>query len=86
MWTSASGRGPAGLAAPAGAQRARAARPPRAAITAPPAPPAPPEAGASAAVFQAPHEAQRPNQRDSSFPHAEQKKWAFGALGVARVI
>jgi len=29
------------------------------------------------AVFQAPQAAQRPNQRDSSLPHALQKKWGF---------
>jgi hypothetical protein len=40
------------------------------------------DAGASLAVFHAPHDGQRPNQRDSSLPHAEQKKWAFAVFAV----
>jgi hypothetical protein len=39
-----------------------------------------PEAGASAALFHAPHEGQRPNQRASSLPHALQKKCVFAAF------
>src|SRR5262245_59752470 len=73
--TSASGRGPRDAPAlPSGAQRARddfAAAPALGFA-----------AGASAAVFHAPHEGQRPNQRGSSLPHAEQKKWGFAVLGT----
>src|SRR5262249_3173971 len=73
--TSASGRGPrAAPGLPAGAQRARgdlAAAPALGAAV-----------GASIAVFHAPQEGQRPNQRGSSLPHAEQKKWVFAVLGT----
>jgi hypothetical protein len=33
-------------------------------------------------VFHAPHEGQRPNQRDSSLPHVEQKKCAFAGFAA----
>jgi hypothetical protein len=39
--------------------------------------------GASTAVFHAPHASHRPNQRDASLPHAEQKKWAFAGFAIA---
>ena len=54
----------------AGAQRARVARAGVAGTRR--------RLGASTAVFQAPQAEQRPNQRDSSLPHAEQKKWGGG--------
>jgi hypothetical protein len=71
--TLASGRGP--LAAPE-AQRAAAAGLPR------DRPAARAAAGASATLFQVPQEAQRPNQRGSSWPHAEQKKWGFAGFAM----
>jgi len=39
--------------------------------------------GASTALFQAPQPEQRPNQRDSSLPQAEQKKWGLAGFGKA---
>jgi hypothetical protein len=67
--TSASARG-AAPETPWGAQRARLAGAGARAADPPPAS----DAGASVAVFHAPHDGQRPNQRDCSLPHDEQKK------------
>src|SRR5206468_506304 len=75
--TLASGRG-AATPLPGSIQRERGVA---ALVAAAPALP-PAEAGASAAVFHAPHAGQRPNQRDCSLPHAPQKKWVLFALAI----
>ena len=59
--TAASGRGCRAPGAAPGAQRVPARPRPAAGTT-----------GASTAVFHAPHDVQRPNQRDASLPHCEQ--------------